>query len=259
MRFSPANSKLQKTARAMGIAKRNTYAFNILAGHDCPFARECRSQINVVDGKRRVVDGPSCRFRCYGASMESRLRDVFALHQANSKEVRATLKSGGFKLLASKLDAALDPSAELVRIHSDAGDFFSRAYFRAWMKLASMPHRRGCRFYFYTKALPYIVGYADQRPWADLERGYLSANVRFTASRGGSHDHLIDTHQMREATVVFSEEEATREIDSDDTHAARSGGSFNLLLHAAQPAGTPAAVAWEKLRRAKTEANKQMA
>jgi len=259
VRFSPANSKLAKTAKAMGIAKRRAYSFNILAGHDCPYARDCRSQVNVVDGKRKIEDGPDCRFRCYGASMESRLPDVYALHKANSDDVRATIQSGGVEALVAKLDAALDPSAELVRIHADAGDFFHRKYFEAWLKLSQLPHRRGCRFYCYTKATPYLKWYTHHFEGHDLKHGVLTPNFRVTASRGGKRDDLINTLNVREVEVVFSEREATREIDSDDTHAARSGGSFNLLLHAAQPAGTPAAVAWEKLRRAKVEANKQRA
>lgn len=256
--FSEANSKIQKTAVGLGLRKSRTYAFNILAGHDCPFARECKSKV-VETPALRVVDGPDCRFRCYGATMECRLPHVYARHKNNSQEVRHTLKNGGITALVAKLDAALDPKAELVRIHSDAGDFFNRKYFQAWIKLTQLPHRLGCTFYFYTKATPYIEWFAAHNEGVDLERGILTPNVRFTASRGGKRDDLIDTLKMREAEVIFSEEEATREIDTDDTHAARPGGSFNLLIHATQPRGSEAARAWEKIRRAKAEANKQRA
>jgi hypothetical protein len=188
--------------------------------------------------------------------MESRLPDVYALHVENSQDVRNTLKTGGVEALVAKLDGALPPKAGLVRIHADAGDFFNRHYFLAWMGVAALTHRRGCRFYFYTKNLPAVEAYAATQRGVDLSRGILTPNVRVTGSRGGTHDHLLEVLNLREAHVVFSEGEATMEIDSDDTHAARSGGSFNLLLHAAQPAGTPAARAWETLRRAKVAANK---
>ena len=260
MRFSPANTKLQKTAKVLGVKKSRAWSFNLLAGHDCPYARECKSQVNVTpDGKRTIQDGPDCKFRCYGASMECRLPDVYALHAENSADVRATLKSGGIEALVAKLDAILDPSAEVVRIHADAGDFFNRHYFLAWMGVTQLRHRRGCRFYFYTKALPLIEAWAATQVGVDLSRGILAPNVRITGSRGGTHDHLLGVLNLREAEVVLSEDAATHEIDSDDTHAARSGGSFNLLIHAAQPRGTEAARAWEKIRRARAEANKQKA
>ena len=256
LRFSPANRKLATTAKALGIAKERAFSFNILAGRDCPYALECRSQVVIVGGKRTLVDGPNCQFRCYGASMERRLKDVYNLHKANSDGVRTTLKSGGVGALIAELDSALPPSAELVRIHSDGGDFFNRHYFLAWMGLATASHRRECRFYFYTKALPYIRAYADTQSGVDLSRGILTPNVRVTGSCGGTHDHLLEVLNLRDAEVVFSEDKAIREIDMDDTHAATSGGSFDLLLHAAQPSGSIASKAWEKIRRARIADNK---
>lgn len=257
MRFSPANTKLQKTAKQLRVS--NAYAFNMLAGWDCPFAHDCLAWVNYDPSKekpRTLVDGSDAKFRCYAASMEVRLTDVYNLHRENSDDVRKALKSGGVNHLVDLLDGVLPGDAELIRIHSDGGDFFNKKYFLAWMAVAALPHRRSCRFYFYTKALPYVVAYASTQKNVDLSRGILTKNVRFTASRGGTHDHLIDEYGMREAVVILREEDATREIDDDDTHAARSGGSFNLLIHAAQPAGSDAAKAWDVLRRAKIEANK---
>ena len=56
---------------------------------------------------------------------------------------------------------------------------------------------------------------------------------------------------LREAVVVFSEEEAQElglEIDTDDTHAASYGGDFALLIHGTQPKGTEAAQALKTLK-----------
>lgn len=257
LQFSHGNSKLRKTAKALRVKMRDVYSFNLLAGHDCPYAKECKSQVNLTPRGRVLVDGPNCRFRCYGASIENRLPHVRDIHEANSKGVRSALRQGGVELLIKRLDAALPPEAGLVRIHSDAGDFFNRHYFLAWMGVAALNHRKGCRFYFYTKALPFVGAYAATQPGADLSNGILTPNVRVTGSRGGTHDHLLESLNLREAEVVFSEGEATREIDRDDTHAARSGGSFNLLIHATQPAGTPAMEAWEVLRRATVVENRK--
>jgi len=259
MRLSPANTKLQKTAKSFGLKKSQAWAFNMLAGWDCPYAKDCLSWVNYDPADephpRTLVDHPEAVFRCYGASMESRLPDVYNMHRENSDDVRALLKKGGVNALVDQLDAMIPPTAGLVRIHSDGGDFFNRHYFFAWMAVAALPHRKGCRFYSYTKALPLLVAYAATQEGSDLSRGILTPNVRCTASRGGSHDHLIDEYGMREAVVILRGSDATYEIDEDDTHAAHSGGSFNLLIHAAQPAGSPAMEAWEILRRAKIAEN----
>jgi len=77
-------------------------------------------------------------------------------------------------------------------------------------------------------------------------------NLVLTASRGGKYDRLIKQHNLREAVIVFSEEEAKQKkltIDHDDSHAMQSGKSFALLLHGAQPAGSVASKALSALRK----------
>ena len=87
-----------------------------------------------------------------------------------------------------------------------------------------------------------------------MELGEMLPNFYLTASRGGKHDDLIDMMGMREARVIFSTEEAEQlgmEIDHDDSHAAKPGASFSLLLHGIQPAKTAASVALSALRKLK--------
>jgi hypothetical protein len=120
----------------------------------------------------------------------------------------------------------------------------------AWLDIArGFPQ---IRFYFYTKALPFIQRYVYSHPeGVALSHGILAPNVRITASYGGTHDHLIPELKVRYAKVILREEDAGGlPIDRDDSHAALSGGSFALLIHATQPRGTDAAKAWDKLRRA---------
>ena len=52
---------------------------------------------------------------------------------------------------------------------------------------------------------------------------------------------MITTYNLKEAIVVYSEQEAYDlglEIDHDDTHAIKNDGkSFALLIHGTQPKG----------------------
>jgi len=54
---------------------------------------------------------------------------------------------------------------------------------------------------------------------------------------------------LREVVVVNYDYEATMDIDDNDSHAATMGGSFNLLVHGSQPAGSDAAKAVAAQRR----------
>ena len=116
---------------------------------------------------------------------------------------------------------------KVLRIH-DSGDFFNKAYFRAWIRVAKS--RPNTVFYAYTKSLPY---------WVDL-MGEIPPNLRLTASRGGRWDYLIGAHNLPEAVVVESEEQAAElglEVDTDDSHAYYNRGSFALVIHGTQPKG----------------------
>jgi hypothetical protein len=126
----------------------------------------------------------------------------------------------------------------MVRIHV-GGDFFSQAYFDAW--LANARKSPETIFYAYTKSLPYWVSRLDDIP----------SNFILTASRGGRKDEMIQEYGLREAVVVFSVEEAEKlglEIDHDDSHAYTNGPSFALLIHGTQPKGSKAASAKNALK-----------
>ena len=223
--FGIGNAKLSKSIAT----------FSLPAGHSCPFAKECKSQADLLTGK--IIDGQHCRFRCFAATNEARATTVRKQRWHNFnilRNARSEAKIG--KVIQESLPYGMDK----VRTHV-SGDFYSEAYFVAWLNVAlSNPLTL---FYGYTKALPFLVKYRKDIPF----------NFRFTASRGGTHDHLIDQYEMRSAEVVFSIEEAIEkglELDHDDSLAmSNSGKSFGLLLHGTQPVNTPAAVAWAKLMR----------
>jgi len=249
--FSKANSKLKKLAKAKGLynwtkgKESSIYSWDLLAGWSCPFAHECRSSaVEGEDGKRKVVDGVYTKFRCYAASQEARLTNVYQKRKRNYDAMIALSKDNlvSDSDIAGVLCDAL-PFCGLVRIHS-SGDFFSWKYFSAWMQVCKRNPR--IKFYAYTKALVYVRRY-------ETVFGSLPENFSLVASRGGSSDNLI-TPEMAEAVVVYSEEEAEAkglEMDTDDSHAAIGGTKFALLIHGTQPKGSEAQKALVALKGAK--------
>lgn len=233
LRFAPANAKLSLLEARLGV---NVYSFDLLSGVTCPFARDCHSRAVVsADGARSIQDGKQTLFRCFSASQEVAYTNVFLARQANTETIMP-LAARSPSAAADALCDAMPDDAGCVRIHV-AGDFKLLNYFDAWLEVAL--RRPDVRFYAYTKSLPFWVKRMDVLP----------ANFLLTASRGGKGDCLIDEHGLREARVVFSEDDAMGlEIDHDDSHAALPGPSFALLIHGIQPKGSEAGKAVRALR-----------
>jgi hypothetical protein len=226
LKFSQANAKLQY---------QSVVIFNIPAGHTCPGAKECLARYDRRTHK--IVDGPEQRYRCYAASTEWR-PTVRNLVDHNFELLK---KAGTREAMGDLITLSMPgPSVEKIRIHSH-GDFFSEAYFLAWMDVARNDPNR--RFYAYTKSLVYWVRNKEAIP----------PNMVLTASRGGKFDFLIDAHKLREAVVVYHPEDAEKlglEIDDDDSHAQRDDGkNFALLIHGGQPKDTPQGEALKRLKR----------
>ena len=128
---------------------------------------------------------------------------------------------------------------KLVRFHQ-SGDFFNQNYFDAWLMVAE--NNPQLLFYGYTKALPFWAKRLNQIP----------SNFKLVASRGGSHDYLIEPLGFRSVKVVYSEEEAidlNLEIDHDDSHCWQGDKSFAVLIHGTQPPGSKSGKALSKLRK----------
>ena len=228
---------ITKLSFNMGNAKLNKSiaTFSLPAGHSCPFAKECLSKSDFLTGK--IIDGAHCRFRCFAATSEAGATNVRKQRWNNFNIVKNARQE---KAIMEVIQASLMPGVDKYRVHV-SGDFFSEHYYVAWLNVAL--NNPLITFYGYTKALPFWVKYKNDVP----------SNFRFTASKGGTHDHLIEKHGLRSAEVVFSVEEAIDkglEIDHDDSHAIGvDQRDFALLLHATQPKGSAAGVAWEKLQR----------
>jgi len=218
VRFSRANTKLRKLQKRIG---KQVYSFDLLSGYSCPFAKDCKSRaVPQKDGSRKIVDDPNCKFRCYSASQEVMYKATFALREQNLTVLKSCKTE---KAMYEKLKAAIPKKAEVIRVHS-SGDFFSKTYFNAWVRLArDLPH---LEFYAYTKAIKYVNDTT------------IPNNFRIVLSRGGTQDHFIDTAKQKgfvEAKVVNHSTDTALEVDENDYHAYSATKDFALVVHGTQP------------------------
>jgi hypothetical protein len=216
--------------------KNDTAVFSLPAGHSCPFAKDCRSCANKETGK--IQDGPNIKFRCYAAAVEALFKTV---RNSRWKNFEAIKESDCLSQTVALIDRSIprrQGKTKLVRFHQ-SGDFFSQSYFDAWLLVAR--YNPELIFYGYTKALTLWV----------KRLGEIPSNFKLVASRGGTHDHLIEEFGLRSVRVVYSEREAKRKwklpIDHDDSHVWNYDGDFAIVIHGVQPAGTKASKAWYKI------------
>ena len=242
VKFSAANTKLKKLYKVAALAKwldgrRKIYSFDLLSGWACPQADICQSRAIVVDGKRKIQDGPNTKVRCFSASQEVVYTNVYNLRTRNFDAIRAIIartdltEDQKITEVASLLQSHLPKNAGIVRIHV-AGDFFNRIYFKAWLQV--IMNNPTILFYAYTKALNHWID--------DIAIVNQMSNLVLTASRGGRLDAKIDEYKLREAIIFATENEAddfNLEVDHDDSHAAipdNRNKSFALIIHGTQPA-----------------------
>ena len=233
--------KLQRLKFVKGNAKlgKQVAILSLPAGYACPFAELCKSKADKVTGK--VTDGPKTQFRCYAVAAEALFPKVRQSRWNNFELIKTAKTVKGMALLITR---SIPKNISFVRFHQ-SGDFFSQAYFDAWLEVArNHPH---ITFYGYTKALPYLVARLSVIP----------SNFRVVASYGGSYDHLIKSFNLRSAVVVginpneSPEAGALRlglELDHDDSHVWNYEKSFAISLHGTQPAGSQAGKAWYQIK-----------
>lgn len=243
LKFSKANAKLEALYDVEELQvwlenDRKVYSFDLLSGWSCPFAKDCLSKVYEIDNRKKLIDGKDCKFRCFSASQEVAFPHVYKSRKNNFNTIRR-MKTDE---MVKEITHAIPKNLGICRIHV-AGDYFNQAYFDAWRIIAqNHPDRL---FYAYTKSICY---------WLET-KGVIPHNFILTASRGGRFDEMIDRFKLREAVVVYSEDEAKNlglEIDHDDSHAAVplwKNNSFALLIHGIQPAGSRAAEAVKVLRK----------
>lgn len=245
LKFSPANAKTKALKVVFPKMRGKVYSFDLPAGYTCPGAKLCKSMavLNPLTDRYNIKDGKDCQFRCFSASQEI----IFpAVHMARRHNLNTL---NGCKDMTQEILDSLPSDAGIVRLHV-AGDFFSVKYLRAWIKVATL--RPNVIFYAYTKSLNLLkqvlplVGSS-----LNLAIGRLLPNFFVTASRGGKYDELIPQLGIRTATVVYTENEAKSAnlaVDHTDQFASQPGGSFALLIHGIQPAGSFASKALVALK-----------
>ena len=223
---------MDKLTFGKGNAKlgENVFTFSIPAGWTCPGARDCLAKVARDTGK--ISDGPNVEFRCFSASMEARQPSVRLSRWRNFDLLRA---AGTADAMSALILESLPSKATLVRIHV-GGDFFSPAYFRAWVQVAES--RPGVTFYAYTKSVAYLP-----------ERASLPSNLRIVVSDGTR----FGTDKARAlgyavASVAF-DLTGDLPIDHDDKHAIAADHDFALLIHGTQPRGSDAARALSAVKR----------
>lgn len=211
--------------------------FSLRAGYSCPGADKCLSKaVEGPDGRMTIRDGRHTEHRCFMASGEGRLKQVYKAHKHNEDLlVQCRTKARMVRLFVDSMPKFVGA----MRVHA-SGDFFNQTYFDAWLEVVGLyPHTH---FYGYTKSLPFWVRRLDKIP----------ENLLLTASTGGKYDHLIAEHGLRHAVVVYHPEEAERlelEIDHDDSIAYTRGvDSFANLLHGNAKAGSTHSQALKRMR-----------
>jgi hypothetical protein len=220
LKFSIGNTKILELAQSHGLKSNEVTSFDLPAGWTCPAADKCQSFSNRENGK--ITDGDNCKFRCYAASMEARYSAARKAHWHNYD----ILKSLSLEKMVKLILSSIPKETKVIRIHA-SGDFFSKRYFQAWVKVAES--RTDVRFYGYTK----IINYVDA-PKPD--------NFHLNYSFGGKMDKKLKLQPT--AYVVKNIAEANERglqvacIDnpSDDFDFIMASRTFALCLHGTQPA-----------------------
>jgi hypothetical protein len=245
LRFSKANAKLQQLSTVQSITKylgdkKRVYSLDLLSGWSCPFANDCLSKVHVINGSKKIVDGPNTEFRCFSASQEVLFPALYNLRKHNFD----TLRKLSHSQMVDRIEQDKPHNMGVCRIHV-GGDMFSEAYFLAWCQVAK--NNPNILFYAYTKSLNYWIKNAN------LVNS--TSNFILTASFGGRLDHLIRPNRLRYSRVVFNEGEAEQlslEIDHNDSAAAdpeKRDTNFALLVHGVQPKGSAAGEAIKIMKR----------
>lgn len=216
LKFSYKNSKMNKLAEELGFSKNQVVSFDLPAGFTCPMADMCQTYSNRLTGK--ITDGKNAKFRCYASNLESAFKNVRLAHWFNFDAIRESSNVGEL------INSSLPKNVKVVRIHS-SGDFFTRDYFMAWVRVAELNPQ--VSFFGYTK----IIAYVDF---------IKPSNFKLVYSHGGKQDSMITTQPT--SYVVNTVEDANRaglkvscqENPVDDFYLVMNQESFALVLHGTQ-------------------------
>lgn len=137
----------------------------------------------------------ACAKLCYARVGTYRFPGVLAAHERNLVMVLDDLP-GWERRMEEDLNHPRYRGAH-VRIH-DSGDFFSREYLDAWLRI--MTYTPMVSYYAYTKEIRLFKERVEPNP---------PPNFHWCYSLGGAQDHLIDRETDRHADV-FPDEDSMR-------------------------------------------------
>ena len=95
LKFRKANAKLEALHDVPELGRwlmngRHVYSLDLLSGWSCPFASACLSKVHETgefspsgNPKVKLKDGPYTEFRCFSASQEALLPNVYAKRKHN--------------------------------------------------------------------------------------------------------------------------------------------------------------------------------
>jgi hypothetical protein len=148
LKFSVHNHKLMALARWLGVYLTQVISFDLPAGWTCSKAGVCKTLAARDTGRITKIG----HIACYAAKAEA--------YSPNSRRMRwhnfdslVACKNNINKMFAL-LSESLPENIKVMRIHS-SGDFFSKPYFLAWVKLAKA--NPDIIFFGYTKHLDYAI------------------------------------------------------------------------------------------------------
>ena len=82
------------------------------------------------------------------------------------------------------------------------------------------------------------------------ENEYLRPdNFSMIASYGSKEDAIIDELNLKSADVIFHPDDTTKPIDHNEEYAINDKGSFSLLLHGTQKAGSEGSEALKRMNK----------
>lgn len=176
----------------------------------------------LTNGKNHVTcpNAGICANLCYARSGTYNFSNVRRAHLAKLELLLNDL-AGWEARMTEELRAKRYRGGKTVRIH-DSGDFFSRPYFEAWVRIAEITP--DVFFYAYTKEVAMVKEYQ------------LPKNFVIIFSMGGKQDHLIDISTDRHADVfptleALHEAGYTDQEDSDLLAATMPNNKVGIVVN----------------------------
>jgi len=208
------NTKINHLQEHLGV---RCAAFDLPCGWTCPFAKDCRTKVIEVDGKRHAE--MTGKFQCYASKAELLYPSVYRKRQVNL----AASKADNFaELMIGEIKSE---AVKIVRIHS-SGDFYNGKYIEKWINIIeSLPE---VTFFGYTKDISVVLSLcSDPIP-----------NWKMTYSYGGRDDEeankwnipicYVDLHGERVGKMPVID--ASRDSVADYNYIM-SGTTFAIRVH----------------------------